>query len=101
MHPHPSFWNCHKLVRLGFFHPELGKKTYILVLGTKVPDAYSGRPIYAILQGIQLELRSGRTRSDRPSSVFARANKSYSYFCKHILRDEGSVLCSCIDALMQ
>ena len=52
----------------------------LVQLRPKVPDAYSGRPIYSILQGIQLELQSGRTRSDRPSSVFARANKSYSYY---------------------
>ena len=32
--------------------------------GPKVPDAYSGQPIYSILQGIQLELLLGRTRSD-------------------------------------
>ena len=27
-------------------------------------DVYSGHPIYSLLQGIQLELQSGRTRSD-------------------------------------
>ena len=32
----------------------------------KVQDAYSVHPIYSILQGIQLKLQSGRTRSDRP-----------------------------------
>ena len=31
----------------------------------KVQDIYSVHPIYSILQGIQLELQSGRTRSDR------------------------------------
>ena len=29
-----------------------------------------GHPIYSILQGIQLELRSSRTRSDRPCLLF-------------------------------
>ena len=33
---------------------------------TKVQDAYLVNPIYFILQGIQLELQTGRTRSDRP-----------------------------------
>ena len=43
----------------------------------KVPDAYSGQPIYPILQGIQLQLLLGRTRSDRPcllhQCIYARA----------------------------
>ena len=43
----------------------------------KVPDAYLGQPIYSILQGIQLELLLGRTRSDRPCllhrCIYARA----------------------------
>ena len=37
--------------------------------GPKVPDAYSGHPIYSILQGKQLEWLLGRTRSDRPCSI--------------------------------
>ena len=64
---------------------------------SKVPGAYSGHPIYSVLQGIQLELQSGRTRFDKPSSVFVRAAS----ICKHILCDVGSASCSGIDASMQ
>ena len=38
---------------------------FIRYASTKVHDAYSVHPTYSILQGIQLELQSGRTRSDR------------------------------------
>ena len=34
-----------------------------------MPDAYSGHPIYSVIQGIQLKRLSGRTRSDRPYSL--------------------------------
>ena len=36
-----------------------------LYLKSKVQDAYTIHPIYSIYQGIQLELQSGGTRSDR------------------------------------
>ena len=39
------------------------------LLEPKLPDSYSGHPIYSVLQGIQLELLLGRTRSDRPCSL--------------------------------
>ena len=64
-------------------------------------DTYSVHPIYTILQGIQLELQSGRTRSDRQRKMFARANKITASICKHILFDDGSASCSGIDASMQ
>ena len=35
-----------------------------------MPDAYLGDHIHSIVQGIQLELQSGRTRCDRPCSGF-------------------------------
>ena len=36
--------------------------------------------INSILQGMQLKLQSGRTRSDRPCSVFAKLNKSIIFY---------------------
>ena len=39
-----------------------------MTTGSKVTDAFLGS-IYSILQGMQLALQSGRTRSDRPCSL--------------------------------
>ena len=50
-----------------------------------MPDAYSGQSIYSVLQGIQLELQSGRTRSDRPFSVFAKSNQITFYVTMELL----------------
>ena len=48
------------------FKPESSTKNLQRHLRPKVQDAYSVHPTYSVLQGIQLELQSGRTRSDRP-----------------------------------
>ena len=56
------------------------KHTYLNLFIPKVQDAYSVHPIFSILQGKQLELQSGRTRSDRPRQIFAWANKNYSFY---------------------
>ena len=61
-------------------HPNTRLEPLDWLTNPKVPDAYSGHSIYSILEGVLLELQFSRTRSDRLSSVFARANKSYSYY---------------------
>ena len=68
---------------------------FIRYASTKVHDAYSVHPTYSILQGIQLELQSGRTRSDR------RQKRITASIYKHILCDDRSAACSRIDASMQ
>ena len=72
-----------------------------LELYPKVPDMYSGHLIHSILQGIQFEPQSGRTRSDRSCSIFARANKSYSYYLQAHFCDKGSASYYGIDESMQ
>ena len=49
----------------------------------------------------QYELQSAGTQSDRPYSVFTRANKNTAIICKHSLCDDGSTSYSGIDASMQ
>ena len=41
-----------------------------MLVVSKVPVAQLGPPMYSISQGIQLELQSGRTRPDRPCSLY-------------------------------
>ena len=57
--------------------------------------AWSGHPIFYILQGIQLELQLGRTRFDRPCSlrhVYTPGQITVTTtICKHILYNERSV----------
>ena len=63
-------------------------------------DAFLG-PIYSILQGMQLALQSGRTRSDRPCSLHHASMleeiKVTATICKLILCDKQSASCSGID----
>ena len=44
---------------------KMGCPFYFHTSRAKVQDAYSFYPTYSILQGVQLELQSGRTRYDR------------------------------------
>ena len=57
-----------------------------------MPVAWFGHPIFSILQGIQLELQSGRTRSDRPCLLhhasMPKQIKVTATICNHILCDE-------------
>ena len=57
---------------------------------------------HSVLQGIQLELHSGCTQSDRTSLLHHAALpeqiKVTAAICKHILCDKQSALCSGIDA---
>ena len=73
----------------------------ILVV-SKVPVAQLGPPMYSISQGIQLELQSGRTRPDRPCSLYHASMpeqiKATTTVCKHILCEKQSASYFGIDA---
>ena len=83
-----------------FKREQINKLQHMLTIEARLNQRCKRR-ILVFPQGIQLELQLGRAQSDSTFSIFARANKSYSYICNRFLYDEVSASCSGLDASMQ